>query len=52
MPANRLAAAAEGSCSPSGVAVRFDPTKWLVPGAKVEIELDPRGPVAAEVATS
>ena len=38
--------------SPSGVAVGFDPPKWLVPGDKVEIEINTLGTLAAEVATS
>ena len=37
--------------SPSGVAVGFDPPKWLVPGDKVEIEINTLGTLAAEVAT-
>jgi len=38
--------------SPSGVAVGFDPPKWLLPGDKVEIEINTLGTLAAEVATS
>ena len=38
--------------SPSGVAVGFDPPKWLAPGDKVEIEINTLGTLAAEVATS
>ena len=37
--------------SPSGVAVGFDPPKWLVPGDKVGNDVDPLGTQAAEVAT-
>ena len=35
--------------SPSGVAVGFDPPKWLVPGDRVEIEIDTIGKLSAEV---
>jgi 2-keto-4-pentenoate hydratase/2-oxohepta-3-ene-1,7-dioic acid hydratase in catechol pathway len=35
--------------SPSGVAVGFDPPKWLVPGDRVEIEIDTIGTLSAEV---
>jgi len=38
--------------SPSGVAVGFNPPKWLAPGDKVEIEINTLGTLAAEVATS
>ena len=35
--------------SPSGVAVAFDPPKWLKPGDKVEIEIESVGRLAGEV---
>ena len=35
--------------SPSGVAVGFDPPQWLVPGERVEIEIETIGKLSAEV---